>query len=113
MSEKEQEELMRVLETPESGEGHEVGKEEAPKLEAASGGSRNVSGQITEEQARLMLAEEARKTREGLKTQQKGKKMVIAVVIIGAMICVAAVIFGIVMGERGERQGTDNTHVYK
>lgn len=56
-------------------------------------------GRITEEQARILLAEEARKTQEGLRQGQRGRKMVVTVVVIGVVICVAAVIFVAMMGE--------------
>lgn len=141
MSEKEQEELLRVLGASESDEKVEVGSEEGSKLEAASegsegsqngngngsegaesdnglkssknkdgskgvgekavkkAGSKGAAGRITEEQARILLAEEARKTQEGLRQGQRGRKMVVTVVVIGVIICAAAVIFGMVMGK--------------
>lgn len=110
MSETEQEELLRVLGTLESDEKAEVGSEEGPRFEAASGGSegpqngngkdpKGVAGRITEEQARILLAEEARKTQEGLRQGQRGRKMVVTVVVIGVIICVVAVIFVAMMGE--------------
>ncbi len=110
MSEVEQEELLRVLGTSESDEKVGVGTEEGSKLEAASGGSegpqngngkgpKGTAGRITKEQARILLAEEARKTQEGLRQGQRGRKMVVTVVVIGVVICVAAVIFVAMMGE--------------
>lgn len=89
--EKNEKGVLGDVEGSRSGESLGVGYEQGLKETALRKGADGVKARITEEQAKILLAEAARETQEGLKTNQKGKRMVIAVVVVGVAICLGAV----------------------